>query len=121
MTVRIPAKESDMVLKRQLSTRSSLAENTAISARHRLLGQSWTMDVDYLESAIRDFKTDGHTVNGCDVVFFELQGDAQLHCNVTHRHPTRTASGWAGPGEVAGGFVYNRRFADGPKNDMLRH
>jgi len=59
--------------------------------------------------------------NNCEVVLFEIAGDGHLHCNVTHRHATKTVTGWAGPGHVPGGFVHNRRFGDTSQNDMIRH
>jgi hypothetical protein len=52
---------------------------------------------------------------------FEIVGDGHLHCKVTHRHATKTVTGWAGPGHVPDGFVHNRRFGDTPQNDMIRH
>ena len=93
----------------------------AISARHQLLSDSWTADVENLEWAIGRFKADRNVANTCEVVFFEIVGDEHLHCNVTHRHATRTVSGWAGPGHVRAGFVHNRRFGDTSQNDMVRH
>jgi hypothetical protein len=93
----------------------------AISARHQLLSDAWTADVENLEWAIGRFKTDPNVANNCEVVFFEIVGDGYLHCNVTHRHATKSVSGWAGPGQVPGGFVHNRRFGDIPQNDMIRH
>ena len=93
----------------------------AISARHQLLGNSWTAAVEDLEWAIGRFKADRNRANNCEVVLFEIAGDAHLHCNVTHRHVTKTATGWAGPGEVPDGFVHNRRFGDTSQNDMIRH
>ena len=93
----------------------------AISARHELLSDSWTADVANLEWAIGGFKADRNMANNCEVVFFEIVGDGQLHCNVTHRHPTKTISGWAGPGHVTDGFVHNRRFGDTSQKDMVRH
>ena len=93
----------------------------AISARHQLLSDSWTVDVEDLEAAIGGFDTDRHGPNRCGVVFFEIAGDPHLHVNVTHRHATKSVSGWAGPGQVAEGFVHNRRFADTPPNEMIRH
>ena len=93
----------------------------AISARHQLLSDSWTADVENLEWAIGRFKADPNVANNCEVVFFEIVGDGHLHCNVTHRHATKTVSGWAGPGHVPDGFVHNRRFGDTPQNDMIRH
>jgi len=93
----------------------------AISARHQLLSDSWTADVENLESAIGRFKTDRNVANNCEVVFFEIVGDQHLHCNVIHQHATKTVSGWAGPGHVPRGFVHNRRFGDTSQNDMIRH
>jgi hypothetical protein len=93
----------------------------AISARHQLLSDSWTADVENLEWAIGRFKADPTVANNCDVVFFEIVGDGHLHCNVTHRHATKTVTGWAGPGHVPGGFIHNRRFGDTPHNDIVRH
>ena len=75
----------------------------AIFARHQLLSDSWTADVENLESAIGRFKADSNVANSCEVVFFEIAGDRRLHCNVTHRHPTKAVAGWAGPGHVPGG------------------
>jgi hypothetical protein len=94
---------------------------TAISARHQLLSDTWTADVENLEWAIGRFKPDPNVVNNCEVVFFEIVGDGHLHCNVTHRHATKTVTGWAGPGNMPGGFVHNRRFGDTSQNDMIRH
>ena len=36
---------------------------------------------------------------------FEIVGDGHLHCNVTHRHATKTVTGWAGPGHVPDGLL----------------
>ena len=94
---------------------------TAISARHQLVSDSWTADVENLERAIGRFRADPNAANNCEVVFFEIVGDGELHCNVTHRHATKTVSGWAGPGQVPDGFVHNRRFGDTSQNAMLRH
>ena len=91
-----------------------------ISARHLLLGEWWTADVENLERAIGRFKADANVANNCEVVFFEIAGDAYLHCNVTHRHATKTVTGWAGPGRVPNGFVHNRRFGDTPHKDIVR-
>lgn len=93
----------------------------AISARHQPLSHAWTAEVENLESAIGRFKTDRNVANSCEVVFFEIAGDGQLHCNVTHLHATKTVNGWAGPGHVPAGFVHNRRFGDTPQADILRH
>jgi hypothetical protein len=93
----------------------------AISARHQLLSDSWTADVENLECAIGRFKADPDVGNNCKVVFFEIAGDGHLHCNVTHRHATKTVTGWAGPGHLHDGFVHNRRFGGTPHNDIVRH
>ena len=92
-----------------------------ISARHRLLSDSRKTDVEKLESAIARFKADPDMSNNCEVAFFEMVGDEHLHCNVTHRHATKSVMGWAGPGQVADGFVYNRRFGDTPHHEVVRH
>jgi hypothetical protein len=96
-------------------------EAMAISSRHQLLSDSWTADVENLEWAIGRFETDRTVANNCEVVLFEIVGDEHLHCNVTHRHATKTVRGWAGPGHVPDGFVHNRRFGDTSQNDMIRH
>jgi len=93
----------------------------AISARHQPLSDSWTADVENLEWAIGRFSADSAVANNCEVVFFEIAGDESLHCNVTHRHETKTVTGWAGPGRVPDGFVHSRRFGDMPQKDMIRH
>jgi len=93
----------------------------AISARHHLLTDSWTTAVEDLETAIRRFKTDGHVANPCEVMCFEIAGDGHLHVNVTHRHATKSVSGWAGPGHLPDGFVHNRRFGDTSQSAMIRH
>jgi hypothetical protein len=93
----------------------------AISARHQHLSAWWTEDVEDLEVAIGRFNTHPNVSNNCEVVFFEIVGDAHLHVNVTHRHATKTVSGWAGPGHVRDGFVHNRRFGETPQNEMIRH
>jgi hypothetical protein len=96
--------------------------STGVSARHQLLGNSRrTADVERLEAAIGRFKADADVANNCEVALFEMVGDEHLHCNVTHRHPTKSVTGWAGPGRVPDGFVHNRRFSDAPHNEVVRH
>jgi hypothetical protein len=93
-----------------------------ISTRHQLLSDSRrTADVERLESAIGRFKADPDVANNCEVAFFEMVGDEHLHCNVTHRHATKSVAGWAGPGHVPDGFVYNRRFGHAPHSEVVRH
>ena len=94
---------------------------TGIFARHQLLSSSRrTATVERLESAIGRFKADPDVTINCEVAFFEMAGDDHLHCNVTHRHATKTVTGWAGPGRVPNGFVHNRRFGDTPHKDIVR-
>jgi hypothetical protein len=93
-----------------------------ISARHQLLSKSRrTADVEKLESAIGRFKAGPEAANSCEVALFEMVGDEHLHCNVTHRHETKSIAGWAGPGHVAAGFVHNRLFDHTSHHDMVRH
>ena len=93
-----------------------------IFARHQLLSSSRrAADVERLESAIGLFKADPDVAINCEVAFFEMVGDDHLHCNVTHRHATKSVTGWAGPGHVPDGFVHNRRFGEAPHNEVVRH
>ena len=97
-------------------------EAMGISTRHQLLSNSRrTADVERLELAIGRFKADPDVANNCEVAFFEMVGDEHLHCNVTHRHATKSVTGWAGPGHVPDGFVHNRRFGDEPHHEVVRH
>lgn len=93
-----------------------------VSARHELLsGSSRAASVRWLESAIARLDADSSITNTCAVTLFEIEGDTCLHCNVTHRHLTRSVAGWVGPGHVAGGFVHNRRFRNTRPTDILQH
>ena len=94
---------------------------TPISARHTLLSDSWTAQVEAFEGAIRGFKSDGNSTNNCEVVFFEIPGDEHLHVNVMHRYATKVVSGWAGPGTIPDGFVHSRTFGDTPQGTIIQH
>ena len=99
----------------------TLHVGTAITTKHKLLTGSWRADVEALETAIARFKAKGPQANECQVVFFEIVGDAHLHVNVTHKHVTMTANGWAGPASVPNGFVHNRTFGDMQLSQIIRH
>ncbi|HEU4688520.1 MAG TPA: hypothetical protein VFS23_09175 [Vicinamibacterales bacterium] len=88
-----------------------------ITATHKLLTESWTADVETVETAIRRFRS---ISNECQVRLFEMAGDRHLHVNVTHKSPTATAPGWAGPASLPQGFVHNRRFSE-PASQIVRH
>jgi hypothetical protein len=94
---------------------------TRITVSRRLLGRTWTADVDAMEAAIARFEDDGGHANRCDVVFFEIASDGHLHVNVTHQHLTKAVPGWVGPGRVTDGFVHNRRFVGTGATQMIRH
>ena len=86
----------------------------------KLLTNTWTADVDIAQTAIERFHP-GRSPANCHVVFFEIAGDRDLHVNVTHRKQTRTQAGWAGPGSMPDGFVYNRRFGYAQARGIARH
>jgi hypothetical protein len=81
-----------------------------IKTSRTLLTESWTADVTAIEAAIAQFDADRVVTNDCQVALFEIDRDDWLHVNVTHKHVTKTAPGWAGPASLARGFVHNRRF-----------
>ena len=93
----------------------------AITTRHTLLTDSWTAEVEELETAIGRFKPDRSLTNDCQIVFFEIVGDGQLHINVTNRYQTMAVRGWAGPASLPRGFVHNRTFGDPQRSQMIRH
>jgi hypothetical protein len=93
----------------------------AIATTQALLTGSWTADVETVETAVRRFKADGSTSIDCEVAFFEVARDRHLHVNVTHRHPTKTVRGWAGPANLPRGFVHNRTFGDTQPSRIIRH
>ena len=83
----------------------------ALTTKRNLLTAFWTRPVAEAENAINESRRDGPTRNSCEVVFFEMAGDVQLHVNVTHHRRTATERGWIGPGDTPAGFVHNRVFA----------
>jgi len=91
-----------------------------VTTTRKLLTDSWSADVDTLETAIERFNADASLKNECQVAFFEIVRDGDLHVNVTHRHPTRAVTGWAGPADVATGYVHNRTFDGSQPRQMLR-
>jgi len=91
-----------------------------VTAKHTLLTDTWTARVEALETAVGRFVADEPLTNDCQVAFFEIARDRHLHVNVTHRHPTRTVRGWAGPARLPDGFVHNRRFEEAPLDQIVR-
>jgi hypothetical protein len=91
----------------------------AITTRQNLLTDSWTADVAILKAAVRNFEPEG-AQNDCQVAFFEIVQDRNLHVNVTHKDQTKTVRGWAGPGSVPEGFVHNRTFGDTQPSQIIR-
>ena len=92
-----------------------------VTTTQKLLTGSWTADVATLVTGVGHFKTTGATENECRIAFFEIPRDGDLHVNITHLHPTRTARGWAGPASLPEGFVHNRTFGDAAPGQILRH
>jgi hypothetical protein len=93
----------------------------AITMTQKLLTSLWTEEVATVEAAVGHFEADGAMKNDCRVAFFEIVRDDHLHVNITHRYPTRTARGWAGPASLPQGFVHNRTFGDTPARQIIRH
>jgi hypothetical protein len=93
----------------------------AVTTAHNLLTESWTADVEVLQTAVERFNADRSLTNECRVVFFEIVRDRHLHVNVTHRYATKGISGWAGPATVADGFVHNRTFYGSQPKQIIRH
>ena len=91
-----------------------------ITTTHKLLTRSWTAAVATLETALGHFNANDAVKNDCRVSFFETGQDGQLHVNITHRYPTKTAHGWAGPASLPEGFVHNRRFGDTQPSQIIR-
>lgn len=91
-----------------------------ITATHKLVTESWTADVEAVETAVRRFKISPALSNDCQVMLFEVVRDGHLHVNVTHKYPTTTASGWAGPASLPQGFVHNRIFSEQPTGQIVR-
>jgi hypothetical protein len=79
----------------------------------------WSADVTALERALGELIVKRPVTNDCQVSFFEVPGDADLHVNVTHRHETVALKGWSGPASTPDGFVHNRRFQD--RQSILSH
>jgi hypothetical protein len=84
-----------------------------ITTTHKLLTGLWTADVQTVEAAVREFGAGRAVTNDCQVAFFEVEHDNELHVNVTHKHATKNVHGWSGPATVASGFVHNRTFYGG--------
>jgi hypothetical protein len=94
----------------------------AITTAHKLLTDSWTEDVEIVETAVGRFRADHAPSNDCQVVLFEMARDRHLHVNVTHKHPTKSVPGWAGPANLPQGFVHNRTFSEAqPTDRIVRH
>jgi len=93
----------------------------AITTQQRLMTTNWSADVQALDEAVRAFANVRDVKNDCGITFFEMRGDAALHVNVTHRHKTATARGWAGPASLNDGFVHNRTFAPDSSPTIMRN
>jgi hypothetical protein len=90
-----------------------------IITSQKLLTRSWTADVAAIEKGIERFMRDRVPTNDCHVALFEIERDADLHVNITHKRPTRTPRGWAGPAMMPSGFVHNRRFSASEPNAIV--
>ena len=94
------------------------ASATHTNSHHTLLTDAWTCDVQILQRGIDAF--DVPASRPYHVAFFEIDGDSQLHVNVTHPQEMRGPKGWLGPGVTSAGFTHSRRFAPTPAARILR-
>jgi hypothetical protein len=92
----------------------------AILTKRALLTTAWTADVKVLQAALSRCKVDGRLDAGCEVAFFEVAGDSQLHVNVIHARPTLNMTGWKGPHRATGGLTHNRTFNRMARYQILR-
>jgi hypothetical protein len=92
----------------------------AITTTHKLIGKSWIAGVEAVEAAVGRFKAGDAARNDCQVALFEVVDDGYLHVNVTHKYPTKSVPGWAGPARVPNGFVHNRRFHAAEPGQIVR-
>ena len=92
-----------------------------VTTKQTLLTGSWKTHAEAFETTIRRFTAERPLANNCQVVFFEIGRDGDLHVNVTHRYQTMQVKGWAGPASLAEGFVHNRVFSDMPPSRIVRH
>ena len=92
-----------------------------ISTSRKLLTALWTADVTAVETAIGKFEVDRAVTNECQVALFEIGSDNRLHVNITHKHPTKTMRGWAGPANLPSGFVHNRTFGESAPGEIAGH
>ncbi len=93
----------------------------AVKTKHNLLTGAWSAAVERLEAGIGRITIERPVANDCQIAFFEIAGDDELHVNVTHHHPTAKVRGWSGPANLPEGFVHNRRFAEMTSRRMLQH
>ena len=93
----------------------------SLRTTHKLLTELWTADVQAAETAIGHFSASRAVTNDCQVALFEIARDNHLHVNVTHKYPTRTVRGWAGPASLQSGFVHNRMFHTSQSDAIIGH
>jgi hypothetical protein len=102
-----------------MSDNPRVATAPAITANHAPLTAAWATEVRSLEAALGRI-TDARVGHDCRVTFFEVEGDRDLHVNVTRPYATDGVNGWSGPGATPGGLVYNRTFTRMPRYQLLR-
>lgn len=101
--------------------RLSSSRTLSVVTRHSPVTAAWSPGVEAVKSALeRSEETQGAFTAECEVVLFEIPGDDQLHVNVIHAYPRAAPVGWSGPGRLAEGCVYNRRFPHAPASQIIR-
>ena len=81
-----------------------------LTINHTPVHGMWTGEVTRLQASLAHLAGKRMPVSRCEVSFFEVPGDRDLHVNVIHEREPVAVKGWSGPAAVQNGFVLNRRF-----------
>ena len=92
----------------------------ALTTTRALVTSVWSADVTVLDAALRRCRASTRSTGGCDVRFFEVEGDPHLHVNVTHLHSPSEVIGSTRAAAPPDGYVQSRVFPRAPRYQILR-